>query len=113
MLRTVILGQLGSTQPARLATAEKYSKLENFPNGSEPTVELENPGVRIPLLPPRSLERRETWLHSPQDRSKCPQFRESCSHTGLENVTRLSSQASFEARFSEGPRTWPFPGAVR
>jgi hypothetical protein len=45
-------------------------------------------------------------LQSPQDRSKWPQFRESCSYTGLEEVSRLCSQAlrqDFEAHFSEGP----------
>jgi hypothetical protein len=59
--------------------------------------------VRISLAPPRSLQRRESWLQSSQNCSKWPQFRESCPQTGLEKVSHFTAQATFAALFSGGP----------
>jgi len=58
---------------------------------------------RLPA-PPFSLGRRETRLHSSENPSKTPQFRDSRLETGLEKVSRGFRRPGFAAIFS-GPHT--------
>ena len=51
------------------------------------TVRETVPGVRIPLPPPRSLQRRESWLNSPDNLVEWPQFREFPFKTGPEKMS--------------------------